>query len=45
MAPISDFHLTLVDGVLNLSTTDTSFHDSENQIYLELKNVPYIMVQ
>jgi len=41
MAPISDFHLTLVDGVLNLSTTDTRFHDSENQIYLELKNVPY----
>ena len=41
MAPISDFHLTLVDGVLNLSTTDTSFHDSESQIYLELKNVPY----
>ena len=41
MAPISDFQLTLVDGVLNLSTTDTRFHDSENQIYLELKNVPY----
>ena len=37
MAPISDFSLTLVDGVLNLSTTDTSFYDSENQIYLELK--------
>ena len=41
MASISDFNLTLVNGGLEYSTTDTSFNDSDNTIYIDLKSIPY----
>ena len=39
MAAISDFYLTLVDGGLEFSTTDTTFHGG-GEVYIWLQSVP-----